>query len=137
MEEFRRILPAEWDLRTRCAITLSDSEPEPDLVCVKGDDRAYVSRRPEPADIGQLTEVADSALDFDRTTRSRIYARAGICYYWIINLVDQQIEVYASPSGPTANPSYAKRTDYRPGDSVPFVLDGAEVARIPVSDLLP
>jgi Uma2 family endonuclease len=137
MEEFQRILPVGWDLRVRCAITLSDSEPEPDLACVKGDDRAYVSRHPGPADIGQLTEVADSSLDFDRTTRGRIYARAGIVCYWIINLVDRQIEVYSSPSGPTANPSYAQRTDYRAGDQVPLILDGVEAVRIPVQELLP
>src|SRR4051812_9946272 len=41
-----RLLPAGWDLRTQCAITLSQSEPEPDLAVVRGDDTLYQTRHP-------------------------------------------------------------------------------------------
>jgi hypothetical protein len=84
-----------------------------------------------------LIEVSDSTLAGDRADKGRIYARANIPIYWIVNLVDRLIEIYTSPSGPIADPTYAQRQDYRPGDSVPLILDGITVTTIAVSDLLP
>lgn len=69
----------------------------------------------------------------DRDDKGRIYARAMIPVYWIIN----QIEVHEQPSGPTAAPAYAKTTTYRLGDSIPLVLDGNAAATFAVQDLLP
>ena len=73
----------------------------------------------------------------DRDDKGRIYAAAGILSYWIINLVDRQVEVYTSPSGPAAQPGYSQRAVYRAGDYVPLVLDGTTIAQIAVQDLLP
>ena len=39
-------------------------------------------------------------------------------------VVDRQVEVYSDPWPADPVPAYATRTDYRPGDSVPLVLDG-------------
>src|SRR5262249_42023536 len=92
-----KILPAGWDLSVQCAITLPDSEPEPDFPIVRPPPDYYRPRPPTVADIGLVIEVADSTLAGDRADKGRIYARAGIECYWIINLVDRQIEVYTSP----------------------------------------
>jgi Uma2 family endonuclease len=119
------------------ALTLTDSEPEPDFSIVRGDDRTYITRFPAPGEIGLVGEVSDSSLPFDRTDKGRIYARAGIPVYWVVNVVDRQIEVYSDPD-PTANPpAYRARTDYRPGDTVPITLGGAVVGTIAAGDLLP
>jgi hypothetical protein len=48
-----------------------------------------------------------------------------------------RIEVYTDPSGPAEEPHYRDRRDYGPNDAVPLVLDGKELDRIPVRDLLP
>jgi len=96
-----------------------------------------MKRHPGPADIGVVIEVADSTLVGDRADKGRIYARANLPCYWIVNLQDGQIEVYTSPSGPMVSPGYAQHLDYRPGDSVPFLLDGVLAANIPVQELLP
>jgi Uma2 family endonuclease len=130
------VLPG-WRLRIQSAITLSDSEPEPDGAVVRGNARTYANRHPGPADIGLVIEVSDSTLAGDRADKGRIYARAGLPCYWIVNLVDGQVEVYTQPSGPAANPTFAQRTDYRPGDILPVVLDGTTVATIGVADVLP
>jgi Uma2 family endonuclease len=130
-------LPPGWCVRVQCAVTLPDSEPEPDIAVVRGNARSYLVHHPGPTEIGALLEVADSSLLGDRSDKGRIYARALIPVYWIINLIDRQIEVHEQPSGPTTAPAYAKITTYHPGDSVPLTLDGNTVAMFAAQDLLP
>ncbi len=125
-----------WEVRVQSAITLPDSEPEPDIGLARGDDRTFASRHPSPAELGAVMEVSDSTLLRDRQDKGRIYARAKVPVYWIVNLVDAQIEVYTNPGGTDSQPEYATRTDYQAGDSVPLVLDGVQVARIAVDDIL-
>jgi Uma2 family endonuclease len=132
-----RVVPDDWDFRTQCAMTLSDSEPEPDFQIVRGSALDYQSRHPTPPDVGLVIEVADSTLPSDRSDKLRIYARAGIPVYWIINLPDRLIEVYTQPSGPTPTPVYGHRRDYHPGDAVPLHLDGTVVAHVDVNAVLP
>ena len=131
------VLPTGWFLREQKAVVLADSQPEPDVAIVRGNRRSYLTRHPEPADVGLIIEVADSSLLRDQRDKTRIYARAGIVCYWIVNLVDQRLEVYTKPSGPTAVPAYGAFQIYQPGDNVPLILDGNTVANIPVNDLLP
>ncbi len=130
-------LPSGWCIRIQSAITLPESEPEPDLVIARGTRRSYLSRHPAPGDIGLVVEVADSTLLGDRADKGRIYARANLPCYWIVNVQDGQVEVYTSPSGPAAVPGYVQRQDFRPGDAAPFVLDGVTIASLPVRELLP
>jgi Uma2 family endonuclease len=132
-----QILPAGWDMRIQSAVTLVDSEPEPDVAVVREDPDAYMTRHPHAADIGLIIEVSDSTLPGDRADKGRIYARAGIACYWIINLVDRLVEVYTSPTGPTTAPGYAQRQDYRAGDVVPVALNGRTSGPMNVQDLLP
>lgn len=123
-----------WEIRVQSAVTLTDSEPEPDVALVRGDDHTFANRHPLPHELGAVIEVADSTLARDRQDKSRIYARAGVAVYWIVNLVDSQIEVYTVPSGDGA--IYGTRVDYRAGEAVPLVLDGAEIARFAVNEIL-
>jgi Uma2 family endonuclease len=132
-----RLLPAGWCLRMQSAITLSGSEPEPDGAVVRGSARSYASHHPGPAGIGLVIEVADATLTGDRVDKGRIYARAGIPCYWIVNLVDRQVEVYMVPSGATTTPAYGQRQDFTINDDIALTLDGTTVATIAVRDLLP
>jgi Uma2 family endonuclease len=109
----------------------------PEAAIVRGNARTYATHHPGSADLGLVIEVADSTLDGDRIDKGRIYAEAGIACYWIVNLVDRQIEVYTLPSGANAAPAFAQRQDYRMGDDVALVLDARNVASIPVRELLP
>jgi Uma2 family endonuclease len=127
-----RLLPG-WILRIQQAIALVDSQPEPDFAVVRGDVRAYLGRHPGPDDIALLIEVAHSSILRDQRDKARIYARAGIAVYWIINLADNVIEVYEQPSGPTASPGYGSARRYRAGDDVPLPFGGS----IPAAELLP
>lgn len=130
-------LPAGWMLRVQQTVVFTDSQPEPDFAIVRGNARSFLARHPSTSDIGCLIEVADSSLLRDQRDKTRIYARAGIAIYWIVNLVDRRIEVYTQPSGPTAVPAYGAYQTFQPGDDVPLVIDGNTVATVPVADLLP
>jgi Uma2 family endonuclease len=132
-----RRLPSGWVTRIQCAVSMLESEPEPDGAVVRGDDTSYDSRLPVGADFGIIIEVSDSSLSFDRREKGRIYARAGIPVYWVINVADRQIEVYTDPDTAANPPVYRTHTDYHPGDQLPITLDGKQAGTIPVSDLLP
>ncbi|MBX9583457.1 MAG: Uma2 family endonuclease [Gemmataceae bacterium] len=132
-----RRIPAGWDGRVQLTVALPDSQPEPDFAVARGDEATYLARHPTAAEVGLVVEVADSSLDRDQAEKGRLYARAGIPAYWIINLVDRQVEVYTQPSGPAAVPAYGSLVTYTAGEDVPLVLDGAAVATIPAADLLP
>jgi Uma2 family endonuclease len=130
-------LPAGWRIRIQCAVTTDDSEPEPDIALVRGPLPSRAASHPRPGEIALLVEVADSSLDHDRTVKGRTFARAAIPVYWIINLRDRQVEVYTDPTGPDPQPAYRTLRDYGETDAVPLVLDGHEIGRVLVRDLLP
>jgi Uma2 family endonuclease len=132
-----KILPPGWIVDSQEPVTTAESEPEPDISVIRGNEDDYRARHPDPKDVGMTSEVADTTLLRDRTWKKRIYARARIPVYWIVNLIDRQVEVYTDPTGPAAEPDYRQRQDYLPGDSVPVVVDGREIGRLAVSDLLP
>ena len=66
---------------------------------------------------------------------------AGIPVYWIVNLiVDKRlslarVEVYTDPD--QEGGQYRSRVDLRAYDHVPVVIDGQEVGKVAVGDLLP
>ena len=92
-----KLLPAGWFTRAQATLALPDSRPEPDVAVARGQPFDYLTRHPGPADLALLIEVSDATLARDRGTKLRIYARAGIVEYWIVNLIDRQIEVHRSP----------------------------------------
>lgn len=126
-----------WHVQTQDPISLDISEPEPDLAVIRGVTEGYRDRHPGPQDIGLVIEVSDSTLHEDRAVKKPIYARNGIVEYWIVNLVDEQIEVHRRPTGLTDEPTYASQQDFKRGERVPLTLDGAEVGTIAVADVLP
>ena len=130
-------LPPGWLLRVQQTLVLSESQPEPDLALVRGTPRSFLARHPGAADAGLVIEVADSSLLRDRTDKARIYARDGIPGYWIVNLVDRRVEVYAQPSGAAPLAAYGALQTYRPGEAVPLTLDGNTLGNVPVDELLP
>jgi Uma2 family endonuclease len=79
-------------------IVLDDySEPQPDVALLRRRDDFYEHSLPAPADVLLVIEVADTTLDYDRQIKVPLHARAGIAEVWIVNLMDEQVEVYAEP----------------------------------------
>ena len=131
------ILPAGWYVDSQEPITLSNSEPEPDIVVVRGDTRQYLDRHPGAEDIALIIEVSDTTLQRDRTVKKRIYAGAGISIYWIVNLVEEQVEVYSQPLVEVEQPDYSQRLDFGRSAVIPIIIEGIEIGAIAVDALLP
>jgi Uma2 family endonuclease len=74
------------------------SEPQPDLVVARFRADLYAGNHPAPPDILLLIEVADSSEEFDRTIKLPLYAQAGIIETWLINLNQNTVEAYRTPS---------------------------------------
>ena len=129
-----RIVPEGFFVREEKPVRIPEfDEPRPDVAIVRGDPRLYSTRHPGPADIALLAEVSETSLDRDQGKKLLNYARSGIPVYWIVNLVDHQIEVYSSP-GPDG---YQSSEILKPGQDAVVSIDGVEVGRISVADILP
>jgi Uma2 family endonuclease len=100
MGELLLLLGRRAKIRCQDPITLpNNSEPEPDIVIARLRSDNYVNSHPAPADIILVIEVADSTIKFDRDTKAPLYAAAGISEYWIVNLIDNRLEIYSQPEG--------------------------------------
>ena len=134
---FQRLVPDGYVARCQHGSDFPDSRPEPDLAIARGAETAFDSRHPQPADLALVIEVSDSSLQRDRLDKGRIYARASIPVYWVVNLVDRQVEVYTDPTGPVSAPVYRRRQDYPVGTSVPIDLDGQSIGTLVVGEVIP
>ena len=132
-----KVTPEGWYVDSQDAITLSTSEPEPDVMVIRGQPRDYLEHHPLAGELALVVEVSDSSLRHDKGFKKAIYAAAAIPVYWIINLIDRRVEVFTDPTGPADQPDYRQRQDFSGTEQVPVVIAGREVARIPVSELLP
>jgi Uma2 family endonuclease len=119
-------------VRVQDPIVLNNwSEPEPDIaVCAPVLDR-YKQEHPRADQVLLLIEVAESSLTYDRTRKGRAYASSGIAEYWIVNLIDQRIEIFTDPNPRSRN--YQQRRYAGAGD----ILSLPNGSSIAVADILP
>jgi len=73
------------------------SEPEPDIA-VLNRPSSELRNNPVPSDIAMLIEVSDKTIDFDLGPKARLYARAGIPEYWVIDLNRRVFHQHRQPS---------------------------------------
>jgi Uma2 family endonuclease len=109
-------------------------EPEPDGAIVRGSAEDYARRHPGEKDTSCVIEVADSSLRRDRTTKLRIYASAGIGQYVIVNLIDQTIEIHASPV--RSKGKYGKPTVLNRKQMIEFLLPGGRTLAVAARQIL-
>ncbi len=117
-------------------VAIPDSQPQPDAAIVAGCNDDYFDHHPGPSDIALVVEVSDSMLEEDQGTMQRIYARARLPVYWIVNIPERQLEVYIQPRA-GKNPAYRQCQVIAPPDSVSVTIGGTAVGPIAVADLLP
>jgi hypothetical protein len=131
-----RLISAEYFVDEQGAFTTNDSEPEPDVFIIRGTLDDFVERHAAPNEVALVAEVAHSSMFRDRVRKKRVYARAAIPVYWIVNLADDCVEVHSLPTGPTSQPAYSQTTVYRSGEQIPVVIDDKQCGQIAVDSLL-
>ncbi len=127
-------LSAGWTSRKEEPVRIPDyDEPEPDVAIVRGSDADYEHRIPTAADVALLVEVSDSTLVQDRGKKLLVYAKGRIPVYWIVNLVDRQVEVYSRPG----KNGYRSHKIFASGEQVPVAIGGQKLPPIAVDSILP
>ncbi len=108
------------EIRVQEPITLpSNSEPEPDVVIAQKKVDNYLSAHPTAEDIILVVEISDSTLKYDKQIKLSLYAEANINHYWIVNLVDNHLEVYTNPfSDNKDNFYYRNKSIFLPNDRI-------------------
>lgn len=85
-------------VRIQAPIWLSNrSLPEPDIAIVRPPRERYYASHPRAEDIFWLMEVSDATLKYDLNKKSKLYAKANIQEYWVIDAVGKQIYVHRNP----------------------------------------
>jgi Uma2 family endonuclease len=74
-----------------------DTEPQPDLQILRRRSIPYKEREAFSEDTLLLIEVAETSLRYDRSTKLRLYAEAGIPEYWIVDCAAEAVEIYRAP----------------------------------------
>jgi Uma2 family endonuclease len=136
-DALRAVLRIGFTIRIQLPLALGQySEPEPDVAVVAGNPRDYAAAHPTTALL--VVEVSETTLRYDREAKGSLYAAAGIPEYWILNLVDRQLEMHRDPSvlhGARYGFGYRTRVIALPGGVVEAPAPAS--GRVAVDDLLP
>src|ERR1041384_7641384 len=88
------LLPPGFVVRREDPITLSDSEPEPDIAIVRGTEADFFKAHPSTAELAVEVAVSSATLDRENAT---LYAEAAVKEYWIVLGLERRVEVYRRP----------------------------------------
>jgi len=136
-EVLTKLVPGGWHLQVAQAIQTTDSLPEPDVSIVADALDSHTSRPTRSEEVALIVEAADASLALDRRLKGRVYARAGIANYWILNLIDGQVEVYSNPSGPVQMPGFHEHRVLRGDDKLSLVIGLDDLGMVRVADMIP
>lgn len=87
-------MPPGFILLREDPLTFADSEPEPDLAIVRGEEQDFATSHPTTAEL--VIEIAVSSVALDRE-KAAIYAEAGVGEYWMVLPAERRVEVYRRP----------------------------------------
>ena len=133
-----RLVPEGWFPTQESPVSIGGNKaPEPDAMILRGDLNDFSQRPPTGKDVALVVEVAESSLRRDLGAKKDAYAAEGIPYYWVVNLVERRVEVHSEPKTQGKHAKYDKVDFFHADDAVPVVLDGVEVGRIIVGEILP
>jgi Uma2 family endonuclease len=137
-QDLRSMLPAGYLVREEKSYLHGRYDrPEPDIAVVRGALPDYRTREPRPRDIVLLVEIADVTYAKDRGAKWWRYASASIPVYVIANLKKQQVEVCSDPAGRGQSAVYRTVSVFGAAEQFPVIVDGRELGRIAVKDIMP
>ena len=133
----RSVTPPGWFVEQGQLMEIGKDSLKPaDLKIVRGEIDDYRERIPCVHDVPLVVEISDAEIEFDRGELLRAYAAAAVPLYWVANVKDCAIEVYTKPTGPVESPRFESCRFFGPDDEVPVILDGREVGKVAVKDVL-
>lgn len=134
-----RLLPPGCFVSMGTSMTIEErqGEPEPDAMILRGEMRDYSGRRRTPADASLVVEVSDTTYKVDRSVKWSLYAASGVPVYWIVDVSRKRLEIHSEPTGQGETAAYAKVSILGPDDEVPLVLDGREIGRFLLREIMP
>lgn len=111
------------------------NEPEPDAAVLARPAEAYLDHLPGPPDVLVVFEVADTSVMTDIHVKSRLYARAEVPEYVVLDLVERRAVVHTEP-GPEG---YGQISVFAQDEAFPLRAAGpvGAVELIQVATLLP
>jgi Uma2 family endonuclease len=107
------------------------NEPEPDAAVTTETEAAYNTHHPGPEDLLLVVEVSDSTLHTDLVVKARLYARAGITEYWVLDLNERKLHVHREASGG----EYTSVTIHTESETVSCISRPED--SVAIADLLP
>jgi Uma2 family endonuclease len=131
--------PDGWAVAREYTLDMAEGLPLPDVAVLRFPEAELYSKArgmPTANDVALLIEVADNTYRHDRVEKLPRYAAVGVPHYWIVRLRKRRVEVFWEPEGDGASGRYLKSTFYGDMDHVPLILDGVEVDRLSVADIL-
>ena len=137
LDALRAAFGDAWQIDSQLPLALDDaSQPEPDVSLVPRDPDAYRDAHPSRAVL--VVEIAETSYRTDREYKFSLYARAAIAECWLIDVVNDSVEIHREPEvSPAARYGWRYRSveTLRPPAAVrPLVAPGVSIR---VADLLP
>lgn len=120
--------------RVRCQHPISinrHNEPQPDIAVVALRKDGYRVSHPGPDEVLLIIEIADSSLAQDLEVKRRLYAKAEIAEYWVLDIPGRELHVFLKPW----DGDYTEQRTCRDADEVQCVL--IPELRLAVSELFP
>lgn len=123
-KKLERLTEGRAYVRENKPVTLSISEPEPDIVVAQLPRAQYIEHHPFPENILLVVEVSKSTLDYDTSVKQKIYSQENIPEYWVVDVKGRKLIVYRSPlSG-----DYQEQTEWLLGTTIaPLAFPGLEI----------
>ena len=120
-------------LRSQTTLAIDEfNMPEPDFAVLSTNaptlsPRGYF----QPSDVRLVVEVSDATLRTDLTVKARLYARAGIAEYWVLDINGRRLLIHTNPGAD----GYGLVTEYTDDETAaPAFLPDASFV---VLDVLP
>ncbi len=107
-----------------------ESEPQPDVAIINFREDYYKNALPAAADVKLLIEVADTSVEFDRGVKFSRYAAARIPEAWLVDLINDRVEVHYAPK----DEAYSRSKTFQRGENA--VSETIPSIEIPVEDVL-
>ena len=89
------------------------------------------------ATVTQPVPAIKTSYAYDRFSKWVTYAGARVPIYWIVDLGRRRLEIHSEPAGQGETAYYGLTQILGQDDEVALVLDGREIARFTVREILP